>query len=44
MGDYVYLLVSAIFRENILLIQYLGNCPSWEPPRRWKPLLAWPWA
>jgi Na+-translocating ferredoxin:NAD+ oxidoreductase subunit A len=27
MGDYVYLLVSAIFVNNILLIQYLGNCP-----------------
>jgi len=27
MGDYVYLLVSAVFVNNILLIQYLGNCP-----------------
>jgi len=27
MGDYIYLLVSAVFVNNILLIQYLGNCP-----------------
>jgi electron transport complex protein RnfA len=27
MSDYIYLLVSAIFVNNILLIQYLGNCP-----------------
>src|SRR4030042_195307 len=27
MGDYVYLIVSCIFVNNILLIQYLGNCP-----------------
>jgi len=27
MGDYIYLMISAIFVNNILLIQYLGNCP-----------------
>jgi electron transport complex protein RnfA len=27
MSDYIYLLVSAVFVNNILLIQYLGNCP-----------------
>jgi len=27
MGDYIYLIVSCIFVNNILLIQYLGNCP-----------------
>jgi len=27
MGDYFLLIVSAIFVNNILLIQYLGNCP-----------------
>ncbi|MBM3302100.1 MAG: electron transport complex subunit RsxA, partial [Deltaproteobacteria bacterium] len=27
MGDYFFLMVSAIFVNNILLIQYLGNCP-----------------
>jgi electron transport complex protein RnfA len=27
MGDYIFLMVSAIFVNNILLIQYLGNCP-----------------
>lgn len=27
MSDYIYLIVSCIFVNNILLIQYLGNCP-----------------
>jgi electron transport complex protein RnfA len=27
MGDYMLLVVSAIFVNNILLMQYLGNCP-----------------
>ncbi len=27
MGDYILLAVSCIFVNNILLIQYLGNCP-----------------
>jgi len=27
MGDYVLLAISAILVNNILLIQYLGNCP-----------------
>jgi len=27
MDDYILLIVSAIFVNNILLIQYLGNCP-----------------
>jgi electron transport complex protein RnfA len=27
MGDYILLIVSCIFVNNILLMQYLGNCP-----------------
>jgi electron transport complex protein RnfA len=27
MGDYILLFISCIFVNNILLIQYLGNCP-----------------
>ncbi|MBU4462788.1 MAG: electron transport complex subunit RsxA, partial [Proteobacteria bacterium] len=27
MGDYVLLAISCILVNNILLIQYLGNCP-----------------
>ncbi|MDY6971157.1 MAG: electron transport complex subunit RsxA [Thermodesulfobacteriota bacterium] len=27
MGDYILLVVSCIFVNNILLMQYLGNCP-----------------
>ena len=27
MGDYILLAVSCIFINNILLMQYLGNCP-----------------
>jgi electron transport complex protein RnfA len=27
MGDYILLMISCIFVNNILLIQYLGNCP-----------------
>ena len=27
MSEYMLLIVSAIFVENILLIQFLGNCP-----------------
>lgn len=27
MGDYILLLISCIFVNNILLAQYLGNCP-----------------
>lgn len=27
MGDYIVLIVSCIFVNNILLMQYLGNCP-----------------
>ena len=27
MGDYILLAISAILVNNILLIQYLGNCP-----------------
>jgi electron transport complex protein RnfA len=27
MGDYILLIISCIFVNNILLIQYLGNCP-----------------
>ncbi|MCX5878680.1 MAG: electron transport complex subunit RsxA, partial [Deltaproteobacteria bacterium] len=27
MGDYIGLIISCIFVNNILLMQYLGNCP-----------------
>ncbi len=27
MGDYLVLVISCIFVNNILLAQYLGNCP-----------------
>ena len=27
MGDYILLAISCILVNNILLIQYLGNCP-----------------
>ncbi|MBW2045503.1 MAG: electron transport complex subunit RsxA, partial [Deltaproteobacteria bacterium] len=27
MGDYILLFISCIFVNNILLMQYLGNCP-----------------
>ena len=27
MGDYIVLMISCIFVNNILLMQYLGNCP-----------------
>ena len=27
MGDYIVLAISCIFVNNILLMQYLGNCP-----------------
>jgi len=27
MGDYILLIISCIFVNNILLMQYLGNCP-----------------
>ena len=27
MGDYILLAISCIFVNNILLMQYLGNCP-----------------
>ncbi|MFH1951131.1 MAG: Rnf-Nqr domain containing protein, partial [Pseudomonadota bacterium] len=27
MTDYILLIVSCIFVNNILLMQYLGNCP-----------------
>ncbi len=27
MGDYIVLMISCIFVNNILLLQYLGNCP-----------------
>jgi len=27
MSDYILLMISAIFVNNILLMQYLGNCP-----------------
>ncbi|MBN1625462.1 MAG: electron transport complex subunit RsxA, partial [Deltaproteobacteria bacterium] len=27
MGDYILLMISCIFVNNILLMQYLGNCP-----------------
>jgi electron transport complex protein RnfA len=27
MGDYIMLIISCIFVNNILLMQYLGNCP-----------------
>jgi len=27
MSDYILLIVACIFVNNILLMQYLGNCP-----------------
>lgn len=38
--DIFQLFISAIFVNNIVLAQYLGNCPTLAAPRK----KAWPWA
>jgi len=41
--DYIELIIACIFVNNILLAQFLGNCPFPALPKKWKQPLVWPW-
>ncbi len=44
--EYFELAISCIFINNILLAQFLGNCPFLGTSKKWKPRSAcpWPWS
>lgn len=43
MGDYILLAISCILVNNILLAQYLGNCPFLGTSKKWRLRWVWPW-
>jgi Na+-translocating ferredoxin:NAD+ oxidoreductase RnfA subunit len=41
--EYIEIIIATIFVNNILLAQFLGNCPFLGTSKKWKPPWAWPW-
>lgn len=41
--NYVLILVGSILVNNFVMNKFMGICPFWAFPKRWKRRLAWAW-